>query len=226
MQNDLPEHNLMIDTYLQEIYILSSEIIRIFDEIESIVNRTNLGTKGVKYVKDNPDKYFFIQPEVFTRIATIQVHSANIKKILFAAPRKKDEAKYKYDYRINRVIELQKYFDMNRIHEIKNARTRNSLEHYDERLDNISLRLWNGSIDKKYHIIATNIITSKEEALFGNPYYLNCYVLDSKIYKNAEEESNIGNLATEAKYLFNVISNELNITKQTGSIVPISDNLA
>lgn len=49
MQNNLPEHNLMIDTYLQEIYTLSSEIIRIFDEIELIVNQTNLGTKGVKY---------------------------------------------------------------------------------------------------------------------------------------------------------------------------------
>lgn len=71
----------------------------------------------------------------------------------------------------------------------------------------------------------TNIITFKEKALFGNPYYLNCYIIDSKMYKNAEGESNIGILATEANYLFSVINDEIKINNQTGSIVPISQNL-
>lgn len=226
MRNDLPNHNLMIDTYLQELYILSSEIIRIYKEIEIIISHTNIGTEGVKYIENNPDKYFYVRPEVFTRISTIQVHSANIKKMLFASPRKKNEAEYKFVYREKRASELQGFFDMNKISEIKNVKVRNSLEHYDERLDNISFRLWDGSIDKKYHIIATNIVTSTEEALFGNPYYLNCYVIDTKTYKNAEEESNIGMLFSEAYYLFNTLKNELKINNQTGSIVPISENLS
>ena len=93
-----------------------------------------------------PNKYFFIRPEVFTRIANIQVHSANIKKLLFLTPRKQKEAKYKYHYRKQRVSQLQEYFDLENLTEIRNAEARNSLEHYDERLDNISLRLWNGTI--------------------------------------------------------------------------------
>lgn len=80
MQNNLPNKNLMINHYLQELHVLSSEIIRIFNEIESIVHSYKPGMEGVLSLPNIPDKYFFIQPEVFTRIASIQVHSANIKK--------------------------------------------------------------------------------------------------------------------------------------------------
>ncbi len=186
MTNVLPNKNILIDYYLQELHVLSSEIIRIFDEIETLVKTRKPGMEAVFSMPNIPGKYFFVQPEVFTRIASIQVYSANIKKILFPPPRKKDESKYKSDYRQKRTEEVQAFFDMNRITEIKNAKARNSLEHYDERLDNISLRLWNGTIDKKYHAIATNIILSSEGALYMNPYYLNSYIVDTKLYKNAE----------------------------------------
>lgn len=223
--NELPEKNLLIDHYLQELHVLSSEIIRIFDEIENLVESRKPGMQAVFSMPNIPDKYFFIQPEVFTRIASVQVHSANIKKILFPTPRKKDESKYIADYRQKRAEEVQSFFDMSRIIEIKNAKARNSLEHYDERLDNISLRLWNGTIDKKYHIIATNTILSSEGALYGNPYYMNSYIIDSKMYKNAEKESDVGLLVQEAQYIFDVTKNDLNITTQTGSVIPIPRNL-
>jgi len=221
MVNKLPDKNLMIDHYLQELYVLSSEIIRNFNEVDSIVRSKKPGMEAVFSFPHLQDKYFFIQPEVFTIIESIQVHSANIKKILFATPRKNKEASYKYEYRKKRESEVQSYFDMSKISEISNASVRNSLEHYDERLDNISLKLWNGTIDKNYQIIASNVILSSEGALVGTPYYLKSYIIDSKIYKNAERESDIGEIYTESKYIQNV-------TKDfylTGSVIPIPQNL-
>lgn len=226
MQNNLPNKNLMINHYLQELHVLSSEIIRIFNEIESIVHSYKPGMEGVLSLPNIPDKYFFIQPEVFTRIASIQVHSANIKKLLFPTPRKKGEVKYKSDYRLLRTDELQSYFDMNLISELKNVKARNCLEHYDERLDKISFELWKGTIDKNYHIIASDVILSSDGALYGTPYYLNCYIIDSKIYKNAEKESDIGKLVTEANHIYAVTKNDLNITTKTGTIIPIPQNLS
>lgn len=221
LSKGFPDKNLLINDYLQELFALSSEIVKTFDQIETLVHSRKPGMEGVFTLPHAPNKYFFIQPEVFTKIATIQVHSANIKKILFATPRKKGEAKYKYDYRVKRAEEIQSYFDIEEISEIRISNVRNSLEHFDERLDNISLRLWNGTINKKYHIIASNIIISSEGALYGNPYYLKCYVIDSKIYKNAEQESNIGQLVSEAKYIRKTTKD----FQLTGSVIPIPQNL-
>src|SRR5690606_5924040 len=221
MLENLPENNLLIDHYLQELRTLSSEIVRTFNEIESIVHSRKQGTEAVFTFPHIPDKYFFIQPDVFTRIASIQVHSANINKILFATPRKKNEANSKYDYRVKRSDELQKYFDMDRISEIRSNDVRNILEHFDERLDNISLWLWNRSIDGEYEVIASNIILSGEGALHGKPYYLKCYIIDSKIYKNAEKESNLGELVSEANYIRTVVESKLISNPQAGSIIII-----
>lgn len=225
MSKNLPDKNPMIDHYLKELHVLSSEIIRNFEEVEQIIGMHKPGDPGVISFPHIPDKYFFIRPEVFTRISTIQVHSANIKKFLFPTPRKKNEAAYKFEYREKRTAELQAYFDLDKISEIKNAKVRNSLEHYDDRLDNISLRLWNGTIDKQFQVITSNTILSSEGAIVGRPYYLNSYIIDSKIYKNAEEESNIGKLVQEARYILRTIEDDLDIDGQTGSFIPIPQNL-
>ncbi len=217
MVNNLPDKNPMISHYLQELHVLSTEIIQNFQKVESIVNSKSPETEAVFSFPNNNDKYFFIQPEVFTMIDAILLHSANIKKILFATPRKRNESSYKFEYRKKRTEEIQSYLDMDKISEIKNIDVRNSLEHYDERLDNISLRLRNGTIDKDYQIIASNVILSSEGALYGTPYYLKSYIIDSKIYKNSERESNLGRIYSEALYIQNT-------TKEyylTSSVIPI-----
>lgn len=215
----LPEKNIMINHYLAELASLSSEIIRIFDEIDSIVHSYKPGMHGVFSFPKIPGEFFFIQSEVFTRISSIQVHSANIKKILFPTPRKKSEAEYKYTYRVNRTDEIQKYFDLDKISEIRNSDVRNSLEHYDERLDNISIKIPNGTLSKDYHIVATNIIISSDGALYGNPYYLKCYVIDTRTYKNAEKESNLGQLILEAKYIYEITQKYKPGNHLSGSVI-------
>lgn len=223
MSEEFPKEVLFIKDYLQEVFILSDEIINLVEEIDNIVSEKRLGMEDVFNFPDN-DNFFYIEPRIFTKITSAIVHGANLKKILFATPKTKKEAQQKYDYRVLREYQLKKHFNSDDLSEVKKTMTRNSLEHYDERLDNISLKFWQGKISGKYDVVVNNIVLSSEGALIGNPFYLKCYIIDSQIYKNHETECDLKKLYSEVKLLKSQAKIALvgiGANPYSGTIIPI-----
>lgn len=218
---NFPEKNLLLSYYLNEISYLCNEIVQLTNEIQHITNLHKPGMPGVISFPHQQNKIFFVNYEVFLKLANIQIHASNIKKIIFPTNRKNNEAKYKYDYRIKRTNEIQSYFDVSKIIEIRNSGVRNTLEHYEERLDLLSLELYNGTISSEYDIIASNLVLSSKDALIGKPYFLKSYIMDSMTYYNTHKQSDILAIYNEANYLIEQLKEVTGTTPISGGVIPI-----
>ncbi|UTH13284.1 hypothetical protein [Macrococcus equipercicus] len=199
--------------YYQELYALSKEIIRIYDSfIPELISKHENSEEGKEFLEVNP--------EAFLKLSAIFVHSHNIRKLLIPTARGKKESKRLYDFRCERALNLQRHIPIDNLNELLNSKIRNTIEHYDERLDSVNLKIDNKTLKSKYSAVFSNMIISSEkvpEMLFeGDVYYLKTFVIESRNYRNLDFSSNVEKLYEEVKIIKDIIEENFDLPTLEG----------
>ncbi len=191
-----------VHVYIHELWRLASEIV---SKAEFVFNESRI-----------PDSGYMIQvsPEIHSNIIYILINSANIKKLLYTSPHKrKDESKKQFEYRINRSKDLQKLFAEIDISEIKNSKVRNSLEHFDEKLDDINIK-FSGSKQDIFPAAAYNMTFSEWKVINPRVMPIRLYISSEKRFYNFNHCIDIGKLHAEASSIISRLK-ELKLLEQS-----------
>ncbi|TDL96675.1 hypothetical protein ERX27_07415 [Macrococcus brunensis] len=186
----------MHGNYIQELFALSKEIVKLYD---SVIPKLDDKVRDLEPGRN----FIMVDYSTFLTFSSIFVHCGNIRKLLIPSKRAKGEAKYIYDYRVRRTENLKQIISLSDLEEITNSKIRNTIEHYDEKLDKISLGVENKKLKKHYDAVISNTILSSKSVIEGRVLYLKTYFIDTAIYKNLDFESNIKSVYKEAQYINN-----------------------
>lgn len=147
-----------------------------------------------------PDKGFVIQvdPELHSIIASLLSDAANIKKLVSTSSVKvSGENGARFKLRKERTKMLADLISPLQITELLNNKVRNSLEHFDEYLDesnyNVSRKATEG------RPAAYNMILSHWEAVSPRVYPIRLYVSSERKFYNMKSSVDIGLIHSEAK---------------------------
>ncbi|BCU61222.1 hypothetical protein KLVA_33810 [Klebsiella variicola] len=137
-------------------------------------------------------------PEITDLVLGILSNAANIKKLMSPSPRKNKEPAWNYTFRVDRSNMIKKFVSDLDTSEIMNSAVRNSLEHFDEYLDELSINLMKGAIQKRAPLITFNMAFSELNAIQPHPYPVRQYCVKEKTYYNMGKSINIGKVFNEA----------------------------
>lgn len=194
-QNDIDITSMEITmVYIHELYSLCEAIVRETDEIfsEAVI----------------PEKYESIQvsPVLHSRINSVLLYSANIKKLIKTPKtRRNNESKKRFELRQQRNEIFDDLLKNIEINEIFNSKVRNTLEHFEEHLDKLNLKLSepNSKIKNEYSGAVYNIAFSDWKALKYDVYPIRLYIVKEQKFYNFEWSIDIGKIAKEAKEIKN-----------------------
>ena len=198
--------------YLHELGWLCSSIK---NECDKIFENTKLPEEGKNYIK--------VSPELHSRIYKVLMDAANIKKLIFpfVAKKKKKESTKLFVLRKRRADKLQKLFETIEISEIKNSDIRNSLEHFDEKLDEFNYSL---SEENNIDFAAYNMSIAYPQILGKTIFPIRLYVASEKTFYNFKWKINLGQIYKEAIAMLNKLI-ELNLFPKDGPgglMIPLS----
>ena len=172
--------------YYHELWWLSHSVLR---KSEQVFNETTI-----------PDDGFVIQvsPEIHSVIASLLSDAANIKKLVSTSSVKANgENGVRFKLRKERAKELADFIAPLQIKELLNHKVRNTLEHFDEYLDesnyNVSRKAPEG------RLAVYNMILSHWEVISPRVYPLRLYVSSERKFYNMKWDVDIGLIHAEAK---------------------------
>lgn len=133
-----------------------------------------------------------------------------------------------YGTRVERGRHLESLVNMSAIDHLLNLKARNSIEHFDERIDKLALKnykkqirnsivLYNMTISSKEVINA--VLTDKTKHL--KPYYLKVYVIDERTAYIDNKSLNLAKIKEEAVHLEKEVSELLGEDSPGGSMIII-----
>lgn len=180
-----------IHIYLIEVKTLTDFILQ---NCESIFDLMSQPEKGM-YIKVDPGSQL--------KINQIIVSIGNIKKMIYPSSIKsKNESKKSFDFRKKRGAILKDLLNIDGNEYFLNLKARNSIEHFDEKIDQVNLNLLNK--DSKLMnkpAILYNMTISTRSVFFPEPYYLKVYIADEKTAIIDGKELNLENVYKELKKL-------------------------
>lgn len=145
--------------------------------------------------------YFKISSEVHSRIEGILVGAANVKKLIQTSQaRGAKESDAAYCLRKDRAKVLMAILDGMELDEFLNTQTRNSLEHFDEYLDDQNVRLAKGE-SPPASVAAYNLVMSDWQMMEPRPFAIHVYVAAERKYYNMGREIDLGRLRNQAAAL-------------------------
>lgn len=172
--------------YVHELWWLSSSLIRkagyLFDE-----------------AKVPESGYLFqVSPELHSVIASILADAANIKKMIITPSMKLNgESGEQSRLRKERAKRLKELIGDIELKEILNHKVRNTLEHFDEYLDEANVKLSKAK-NPPSPIAAYNMILSHWEVTAPPVYPVRVYISSERMFYNMKWKVNIGLLYEEA----------------------------
>jgi hypothetical protein len=172
--------------YYHELWWLSHSVLR---KSELVFNKTPI-----------PDDGFTMQvsSEIHSLIASLLSDAANIKKLVSTSSVKTNgESGVRFKLRKERAKELADFIAPLQIKELLNHKVRNTLEHFDEYLDES-----NYDVSRKApqgRIAAYNVILSHWEAFSPRVYPIRLYVSSERKFYNMKWDVDIGLIHAEAK---------------------------
>ncbi|ROM94435.1 hypothetical protein [Pseudomonas brassicacearum] len=155
-----------------------------------------------------PDEGFVIQvdPEMHSVISSILTDAANIKKLSVTAGAKLNgENSERYQMRLGRAKAIESFLKNIGLIEMHKVKVRNTLEHFDEYLDESNLEL---TKKPKGTRAAYNMIISHWEVTQPRLYPIRLYVSSERKFYNMKWVVDIGKLADEAVAILNKFSTE------------------
>lgn len=177
--------------YLQELWFYAYGIKNKITELDKI---TVLPEKGYT---------IYNLPEITDLILGILSNAANIKKMMLPAGRGKGETAWAYTFRVDRCNLIKHFLHDIDTSEIMNSKVRNSLEHFDEYLDEFAIKMMKGIISTKKQGISFNMATSELGAYEPHAYPIRQYSAKEKMYYNMDTSVNIGKISHEATMIHN-----------------------
>lgn len=176
----------LFSLYFHELGWLCSAII---GDCEAIFENTPILGK---------EHYIKVAPEIHARISSVLINAANIKKLVNSARTKfKNESIAIFELRQHRAETLRETLSGIRIEEMFDNKVRNSLEHFDEYLDEDILRL--SKIENvKDPMAVYNMVLSHREVFSPSVYPIRLYIASERKFYNMHCSIDIGKLYDEA----------------------------
>ena len=189
--------------YLHELWCLTESIKKRCDKL---FEETPLPAQGY---------YFKIDYSIHALINEILSDAANVKKLITTPAQKtKNESPEQFLVHVERSKFLQKKIKGVEISELKSVKLRNSLQHFDEYLDEANIEASKGKI-KTHQVAVYNFIMSHWEAINPRPYPIRLYICSEKTYYNMKASVNINKIYVEACNINSAIKSE--IKREPGS---------
>ncbi|MFE4112268.1 hypothetical protein [Kosakonia sp. YIM B13611] len=183
--------------YLHELWWLTESIKK---RCEELFQATPLPEQGY---------YFKIDYNIHSLINDILSDAANLKKLI-TIPKKqtKDESFRQFQVHIERSKYLQDKIKGIQISELKSVKVRNTLQHFDEYLDEANIEASEGRLTA-HKMAVYNFVMSHWEAVNPRPYPIRLYICSEKTYHNMKASVNLDRIYREASAINEVVRNEI-----------------
>jgi len=169
--------------------------------------------------------YFQIKYHVHSLINDILSDAANIKKLITIPTQKtRGESPKQFQIHVERSKFLQDKIKGVEISELKSIKVRNTLQHFDEYLDEVNLEASEGKL-RLHQVAVYNFVMSHWEAINPRPYPIRLYICAEKTYYNMKASVNLGKIYIEASRINEVIRGEIrkdNDSDPGGFMIPLS----
>ncbi|EMO7232564.1 MAG: hypothetical protein E6989_12140 [Citrobacter freundii] len=199
--------------YLHELWWLTESIKR---RCEELFRETPLPDQGY---------YFKIEYHIHSLINDILSDAANLKKLITIPTQKtRSESPKQFQVHVERSKFLQAKIKGIEITELKSVKVRNTLQHFDEYLDEANIEASEGKL-KSHQMAVYNFVMSHWEAVNPRPYPIRLYICAEKTYYNMKASVNIGKIYTEAVRINEVIRSEINRDSDSdpgGFMIPLN----
>lgn len=180
--------NYMISIYENELYWLLSAIKSNCEKLFEIAKVPETG-----YVIQ-------VDFEAHSLIKSIVNNAAQVANLIDPRPKMRDEDKARYEFRKKRGDRLKGIFNGINVKIMLDRTLRNSIEHFDERLDNL-VRKVSKSASKKVHFLSHNMVLSDKAVMNPFPTPISVYVSSGKIFYNMAWTFNIGEIYDVSKLM-------------------------
>jgi len=190
--------------YFHELWWLASSIVA---KCEKLFNETVI-----------PDSGYQIQvsPELHSLIASVLSDAANIKKLITTPSAKlRNESGVQTRLRKERARTLKALFNSIALNEILKHKVRNTLEHFDEYLDQANVKLTKAA-NPPSPMAAYNMILSHWEAFNPRVYPIRVYISSEKTYYNMKWSINIESIYNEASAMLTELNKIPDLTQEDG----------
>jgi hypothetical protein len=178
--------NSLFSLYFHELGWLTSAIKK---NCEAIFAETPIPDEGY-YIK--------VQPELHALIESVLMNAGHIRKLLHTSEKRyKNESVAVYNLRQKRSKILRETLSGVKLEEILNNKLRNSLEHFDEYLDENIVRLTEKGPPPATHA-AYNMVLSHREIFKPQVYPIRLYIAGERKFYNMRFSIDIGKIHAEA----------------------------
>lgn len=176
------------DVYFHELFFQTTVIVGACEQLFAETPSTN----------ESEETVWNISPASHGRIGLILSAAANVKKLLSGDElAKKDSNDGLALLRRARTAMLWEALAGLTVTEILNSRVRNSLEHFDDRLDTENLKLQTKQTAPV--VYAFNVSMPARDSLGPEPFPLRLYLSTTRKFLNFADEIDIGKIYAEAK---------------------------
>lgn len=135
--------------------------------------------------------------------------AASMRNLLFGSNARQKKPLDVYELGTHRIAWLRKVVGDHDVPTIRNAGARNSLEHFDERMDALALEWLETSKDQRQPIVFDTAQKSRVR-WGGRPYlYLRCYIADEVNFVILDHDVHIPRLRGEAQRIEKALGNRI-----------------
>lgn len=183
--------------YLHELWWLSESIKR---RCEELFKETPLPEKGY---------YFKVDYKIHSLINDILSDAASLKKLITVPTQKtRNESPKQFQVHTERSKFLQAKIKGLEISELKSVKVRNTLQHFDEYLDEANIEASEGKLGSHERALY-NFVMSHWEAMAPRPYPIRLYICADKTYHNMKASVNLGKIYLESSRISELLRNEI-----------------
>ena len=206
--------NYMEGIYINELFWLLAAIRK---NCETLFEKAKITETGYAMQVD---------VEVHSLIKSIVNDSSHVANLIDPRERRKDEPIEHYIFRKERGKHLREIFNSISIEKILNRNLRDSIEHFDERLDNL-VQSVSKKVKKKQQNLAHNMVFSHKEVIVPFPIPIRVYVSSEKVFYNMNWRFDLGKIHAECVSMLNAIQSLESIkkTKEPGGLLVIIPKL-
>jgi hypothetical protein len=204
-------HELLFAVYLHHLFALAKAVQ---SGCNAVFAETPLPASG-GYIK--------VSPELHAKIDGILIDAANLKKLIRTpTERGKSESKRTFEFRRLRSEALVNLLAGLSLPTLYDVQLRNSLEHFDEYLDELGANLKDGEAPPKA-MAAYNLVLSHWEVTPRPVYPLRVYIAAERKYYNFDRQVDLGLLHDEAETILERLnaSGVLRNTPEPGGLMVV-----
>ncbi len=142
-------------------------------------------------------------PDTHNKITSLLNDAAGISRLISTPQKKgKGENDSSFALRVERARSIELFLGSIEISEIRNRKVRNSVEHFDEYLDDINYKFSNSQFE--HPPIAYNLIISDWEVYHPRLFPIKLYVVSERKYYNMHTHIDIDKIHKEAMQILEV----------------------